>query len=564
MNNRQTTSIIAGLIGLSLLGLIALQVYLVRRAAQLEAQLYARTINSALQRIVSRLETQEAIHFVSGMPWTKTMTRMATFRTSDADSGKTEPPKEIKIAVRVQTEKPKVYFKNDKVMLVLDKPEHVIIKTVDSTGQVETKLVDEQKPAGRFEVPIKTPPQNPSAVRVHILSDTTSFWIEQVRNKRDSLVVSADKFKEKKWQVNRVIDELVMVQSKSVLQRVRPGILDSLVHATMNELGVQPPFTYGVVNVRNDSILICQPKGREREILATGYRTPLFPNDVRLAGSELRFYAPERNISLYRSFFTFGIASALFLLVLVLSLVYIIRTLDQQKRFSRRLVDFINNMTHEFKTPITTISLASETMQKSMDRLDPARLTHYSRIIQDESRRMRSQVEKILQMAALEQRDRELAVAQAPLHEVIEKVVENFRLQVDARQGRIALDLDAEESTIQGDLVHLQNVFNNLLDNAIKYTRGTPVIRISTANVDSGIEIAVQDNGIGLAEGEQKRVFEKFYRVDTGNLHDVKGFGIGLSYVKLIVEAHGGCISVKSAPGHGCRFILWLPINSRH
>jgi two-component system, OmpR family, phosphate regulon sensor histidine kinase PhoR len=560
MNSRPTTSIIAGLIGLSLLGLIALQVYLIRRAALLESQLYTRTVNSAMQRIVGRLETQETIHYVRGLPWNN-LTSIATFQDGDNETETKGIAKQINIAVRVQAEKPKVDFKNDRVVLVLDKPEHVIIKTVDSTGQVETKLIDEQKPAGRFEVPIKKPPKSSSAVRVHLLSDTTSFWVEQLNNKRDSLVITAEKFKEKKWQVNRVIDELVMVQSRSVMQRVRPNALDSLVHATMNDLGIHQPYAYGIVNSRNDSILICQPKEYEREIKATSYRTPLFPNDVRLAGSELRFFAPQRNISLYRSFFSFGLASALLVLVLVLSLVYIIRTLNLQKRFSRRLVEFINNMTHEFKTPITTISLASETMQKSMDRLDPIRLSHYSRIIQDESRRMRSQVEKILQMAALEQRDHELAIVAVHLHDVIKNVVESFLLQVERREGKIELNLSAADSIIQGDLVHMQNVLNNLVDNAIKYTRETPAIRISTANVDKGIEVVVEDNGIGLAEDEQKRIFEKFYRVDTGNLHDVKGFGIGLSYVNLIVDAHGGRICVKSAPGQGCRFILWMPIS---
>jgi len=559
MDNRPTTSLVAALIGLSLLGLAALQIYLIRRAAILEAQLYARTVNSAMQRIVSRLETQETLHYVRGLPLSNMRTRTAAFYTSAADTEKVESEKHINIAVRVQTETPKVDFKNDKVIFVLQKPEHVIIKTVDSTGQVETKLVDEQKPAGRFEVPIKTPRQNPAAVRVHILSDTTSFWMEQVQNRRDSLVITAEKFKEKKWQVNRIIDELVMVQTRSVLQRVRSTNLDSLIQATMSDLGVHPPFAYAIVNSRNDSILMCRPGGYERDLLTTPYRTPLFPNDVLLAGSELRFFAPQRNLSFYHPFFSFGVVSALFLAALLLSLIYIIRTLNRQKRFSRRLAEFINNMNHEFKTPITTISLASETMQTSLQRLDAQRLNHYSRIIQDESRRMRSQVEKILQMAAPEQRDHDLAIVPVDLHDMIQKVVGNFLLQVEARQGKMELSLAAPDPVIQGDLVHLQNVLNNLLDNAVKYTRATPVIRISTAGVDHGVEITVVDNGIGLAEDEQKRVFEKFYRVDTGNVHDVKGFGIGLSYVKLIVDAHGGRIRVKSEPGQGCRFILWLP-----
>jgi two-component system phosphate regulon sensor histidine kinase PhoR len=245
--------------------------------------------------------------------------------------------------------------------------------------------------------------------------------------------------------------------------------------------------------------------------------------------------------------------------MIIFCFTYVLRLIFEQKRFSKLLTDFINNMTHEFKTPISTISLASETLTNATILKDEQRVQRYGQIIRDESFRMRRQVEKILQMAILEEGDYEYTFSAVNVHELIQKVVQNFTVKIEQLKGEITTHLTATHPVIEADPVHLENIIHNLLDNAIKYTQRHPVIRLQTAQLAGQIQITLEDNGIGIRPEDQKLVFEKYYRVPTGNVHDVKGFGLGLSYVKLIVEAHGGTIQLSSKPGKGSKFTIHLP-----
>jgi two-component system phosphate regulon sensor histidine kinase PhoR len=257
-----------------------------------------------------------------------------------------------------------------------------------------------------------------------------------------------------------------------------------------------------------------------------------------------------------------GLLSSSFILlgVVVFGFVYTVRTIYKQRQFAGLMVDFINNMTHEFKTPISTIALASEALANPEIVRDENRLLRYNRIIRDENTRMRNQVEKILEMAALEEGDYELNIAAVDAHKIIADAVQNIALQIEKRGGKIECQLRAAAPVIDADEVHLANIIHNLLDNANKYSPETPVIKIATENDGDGLHIRIADNGIGLRPEDQKRVFEKYYRVPTGNVHDVKGFGLGLSYVRLMVEAHGGTITVKSEYQKGSEFEIWLPL----
>ena len=221
--------------------------------------------------------------------------------------------------------------------------------------------------------------------------------------------------------------------------------------------------------------------------------------------------------------------------------------------------DFINNMTHEFKTPIATISLAADSIMSPMVISSKDKITRFSNIIKQENKRMLSQVEKVLQMALIDKKEFTLKVSDVDMHQVIREAIENVNLQVQKRGGQITTDLQAGRPMIQGDATHLSNVIHNLLDNANKYSPEVPEISVHTRNVKGGLEVIVEDKGIGMSKEERKQIFEKFYRVPTGNLHDVKGFGLGLSYVKAITDAHEGKVSVESEPGKGSSFILFLP-----
>jgi two-component system phosphate regulon sensor histidine kinase PhoR len=216
-------------------------------------------------------------------------------------------------------------------------------------------------------------------------------------------------------------------------------------------------------------------------------------------------------------------------------------------------------MTHEFKTPIATISLATDSIVSPMVIDSKEKITRFIDIIRQENKRMLGQVEKVLQMAQIDKKDFELKVSEVDMHQIIEQAVANSSLQVQKRGGVITKELSADKSTIFGDQTHLANVIYNLLDNANKYSTESPEILVKTRNVSGGVEVIVEDHGIGMSKEDRKQIFEKFYRVHTGNLHDVKGFGLGLSYVKAITDAHDGKIDVKSELGQGSSFILYFP-----
>ncbi|MFZ1635084.1 MAG: HAMP domain-containing sensor histidine kinase, partial [Chitinophagales bacterium] len=239
---------------------------------------------------------------------------------------------------------------------------------------------------------------------------------------------------------------------------------------------------------------------------------------------------------------------------------YTVVILLRQKKLSEIKNDFINNMTHEFKTPLATISLAVDAVNNPMILKDESKIKHYTHIIKEENKRMNAQVEKVLQMALLDKNEISLSTDDIDIHDIIYRAVENISVQVEEKDGKIDMELAAERYELTGDEVHLSNVISNLLDNANKYSPEKPEIKITTESDDKGIYITVADHGIGMSNDDVKMIFEKFYRVPTGNVHNIKGFGLGLTYVKAIIEAHKGTIDVKSQPKKGSQFKLFLPI----
>lgn len=253
--------------------------------------------------------------------------------------------------------------------------------------------------------------------------------------------------------------------------------------------------------------------------------------------------------------------SSVVLLVVVVFFAYTLLAILKQKRLSEIQRDFINNMTHEFKTPIATISISSEVLMKPNIIEKPEKLLNYATIIHDETKRLKKQVERVLQMATLEKEDLKLNFEVLDLHGLIEKVVGNLEAPLRKVMGTVTLKLDKEPIAIRADKLHLTNIIYNLVDNAIKYSKENPEITISTLPKRNGVEIGIADKGIGIAQDMRRRVFDKFYRVPTGDVHDVKGFGLGLSYVKLMIEAHKGTVKVQSVLKEGTTFLIYLPMN---
>ncbi len=247
-------------------------------------------------------------------------------------------------------------------------------------------------------------------------------------------------------------------------------------------------------------------------------------------------------------------------LIVIFFFVYTLFVILKQRRLSEIQKDFINNMTHEFKTPISTIAISAEVLKDPSIVHSPERLLNYTTIIQNENSRLRQQVERVLQMARLDREEINLKREAVNVHESIDGAVKNISLAIQSASGQVDLHFDAATPTIIADKLHLTNVFYNLMDNALKYCSDKPHITITTNNINHSLSISFSDNGIGISPEHQKKIFQKFYRVPTGNIHDVKGFGIGLNYVKLVVESHQGKINLESVAGKGSTFTITLPL----
>jgi two-component system phosphate regulon sensor histidine kinase PhoR len=237
----------------------------------------------------------------------------------------------------------------------------------------------------------------------------------------------------------------------------------------------------------------------------------------------------------------------------------VIRLMFRQKRLSEIKSDFINNMTHEFKTPIATISLSSEMLLKPDINKFPYKTKRYASVIFDENTRLQKQVDQVLQLSVLEKGHFKLKRKEIDIHRIIRKMVEHFSVKVKKKGGQINIRLDADPHHINVDKTHISNIISNLIDNSIKYSSGAPEVNIHTRTDGRDMLIIISDNGIGISTENQKHIFKKLYRVPTGNIHDVKGFGLGLFYVKTMVEAHGGTIKVKSELHKGTSFTITLP-----
>lgn len=368
-------------------------------------------------------------------------------------------------------------------------------------------------------------------------------------------------------------------KDKNLENRIKINYLDMVLKEELAIRGInnQIPsyrYHYGIYGFEKESFVILDgelfnyEKEKENvlpEYINTGevntaYKVNVFPRERPVPG-ELRIFFPNKNAIILRSLGKTLLATLFFAGIILICFGYTLFIIFTQKKLSEMKTDFINNMTHEFKTPIATISLAVDSLNNPVVLKNEEKILRFSRIIKQENIRMHKQVEKVLQMALLDKKDFNLKLSSVNMHDLIIAAIENISLQVEAREGSVKGFLNASEAVVKGDQTHLSNIINNLLDNANKYSHLKPHITVFTRNVDKGLEIIVKDEGIGLSREVRKYIFDKFYRVPTGNIHNVKGFGLGLSYVKTMVEAHKGKIDVRSELGKGSSFILYFPFN---
>jgi len=289
------------------------------------------------------------------------------------------------------------------------------------------------------------------------------------------------------------------------------------------------------------------------------YKTGLFTENIIPLNDTIKVYLPQRRQQIYATAVVPSIASLVFTLIIIGTFYITIRTILSQKRLAEMKADFINNMTHELKTPIATIRLAVDSIDNPKTIGNPESVKYFTKAIRDENFRMDRMVEQVLRAARLDRREVKLSPIELDFNELVARVVSKMSIIATARGGVIQFDSAEAHLTLVGDVNHLESMVFNLLDNAIKYTRTAPLIRVSLSKTPEAVVLTVEDNGIGMSKEDQNRIFEKFYRVSHGNIHDVKGFGLGLSYVKAIVSLHGGTIKLKSEPDKGTTFSVFLP-----
>lgn len=336
-------------------------------------------------------------------------------------------------------------------------------------------------------------------------------------------------------------------------------LIDSLLHAQFTYHHIAIDYKFYIINrkaekVRKKQGLYHLPTDWQQ----TPYRGCL-DRVLKTEGWDLRICFPDKEEFIWAELASMLALSLLFISLVMSCFAFTIHMILKQKKLSQMTTDFINNMTHELKTPIATVSLASRMLQRDKILSLPEKVMHYARIIEQENSKLTEQVEQVLQIARLEKGEVGLDRNPVSLHEVLLEAVKVIELQVTNRNGQIETQLEAITDDLSADRMHLRNIFLNILDNANKYSPEAPFIKVRTRSQINGIEIAITDNGIGMSKDKQRQAFEKFYRAHTGNVHDVKGFGLGLAYVKMMVEAHGGRIQLESEPGKGTTFTLFFP-----
>lgn len=346
----------------------------------------------------------------------------------------------------------------------------------------------------------------------------------------------------------------------NIQQTIHPDLLDSLIRHELDYYQIPLEYEYGVFNCARDSVIMGKTGSTEENLLQSPLFTPLSCLWKRNCYN-LGIYFPGQQNYLLGQMGVWFFGSIFLILILVSGYFLTIFMIMRQKKLSEMKTDFMNNMTHEFKTPISTISASCELLTQEAITSNPEKVKKYARIIFDENNRLKGQVDRALQAALLDQQTLSLNLEPTDAHEAVNEVITNYGVHFRKSHKTLFVNLNAEKTIIHADRHHLINIIANLIENGIKYTEGEPKITVTTWNDDSGIFISVEDNGIGISKENLRQIFSRFYRVSTGNVHNVKGFGLGLYYVKTLVDAMNGSVSVQSEQKKGSTFTIFLPFS---
>ena len=512
---KSTIWTIAGVMGFSFLGLLLLQISYIEEMAKMKKEQFDESVTRALYQASRKLELDETLRYL------------------EKDVNEVERRAYIQDSLHVDGLNGDIRHSHQFAVSADD-------GTVYSAFELKTFTTK--------------PSSIPKAVIMHSdksqMSEAAKSFQEIVRNR----------YVYQKALLDEVVYNILYTASdKPLKERVNFKLLDLDIRNELLNNGIDMPYHFTVSTADGREVYRCSEYSEEGE--EWGYTQTLFRNDPAAKMGVVRIHFPDMSSYIYSSV-RYMIPAVAFTVVLLITFLFTLVVIFRQKRYTEIKNDFINNMTHELKTPISSISLAAQMLGDDSVVKSPAMMKHLGGVIGDESRRLRFLVEKVLQMSMFDRGTASFKKKELDLNELLEQVASTFTLRVEHTGGKITTEVEAVDSAIYVGEVHFQNAITNLMDNAVKYRKpDAPVdIHIRTWNEGGKLCFSIQDNGLGIKRENVKKVFDKFYRVHTGNVHDVKGFGLGLAYVKKIINLHDGEIKCESDLGKGTKFTITLPL----
>ena len=513
---RITIVLLAVFFFLAITGLVLIQLYWIRGAVVITDQQFRYLANKALESVVLDLEEKELIKNI-----------VEDIDPASTDSITAIIPANSPLAKKIHGYQPnsallETYGLNNpgKPIAITSSGHKIFI----SSENISTYSTDET------------------------IEPSSQITSSEIKGRVTNKIVSLEKIMEK-----------ILRNTPDIRERINPEKLKVELRTALNNVGIYLNFEYSIRSGRYGTIW--KTPGFNDKPGTNKFIIQLFPNDPVPSQNQIVLYCLQEQHYKFEKIGNLGFITLLFILILIILSTGTFIVIFRQKKISEIRNDFINNMTHELKTPISTISLASQMMADKTIADKDKNIDGLAKVISDESMRLKFQVEKVLQMAIFERMIMKLNLVEMDVHGIIDKAVDNFALQINDRNGTINIDFQATRPLVIIDEVHFLNSISNLIDNAIKYSKDKPDITISTRNNKKGIVISIEDKGIGIGKENLKRIFDKFFRVHSGNVHNIKGFGLGLSYVKKIIDEHNGSIKVESQINKGTKFIIFLPQN---
>ena len=549
MNKKIVTGLIA-LMGISILGIIIIQLVWMNNAIRVRNELFDRNVNEALTSTSNRLETMQDFRMINHFAFDDSV-NFSNFKNIPP------PPPRFLNQKQNRSNRPNSTENHTarQIEMIVESGKRkngyqLQVTTKNGAGQTEQT---ERKEEYVYDDNLG---RNLDSAYTHGINKFDSL-AEHFYELKDSFSGIKQRFKIKTRRLKRVADKVVHEITFWDENEISTELVSNLLKKELQNRDIPIPFEFGIFR---DSLLSNKTeKADSVHLKKSPYHVNLFPNDIFQQNIRLSVYFPEKESFIYKTLNWLLIISLFFSIIVLVTFAASIYYILKQKKISEMKSDFINNMTHEFKTPIATISVASDSIVNPKIIENPERIRFFIEMIKKENIRMNRQVEDILTIARLDKKDFEFKWEAFDLHKVIEDARQSIVLQVEKKGGSITSELLAINPVATSDPCHFANLIYNLLDNANKYSFHAPEIKISTRNTSKGVLIAIEDKGIGMTKTVQSRIFERFYRQTSGNIHNVKGFGLGLNYVKAMLEANHGSINVHSESGKGSRFEVFIP-----